>query len=279
MKKINKLPHRKLFCCFRLIIGSFVFLLFLTFSLSHFLTVLYASEIVDSAYQISKGNFRGIVYYSSFENKPSFKIRKENNPVYGILGETESEISCTGKGSNAVLKVLFNPFEGFAWWGKIGSSEYTLEVPSYSVTNKFEVDIPGIIAGFGLRYQVFPETIVNPGICLDFGMTASEYKFRKFSVDGGSKRIINDRFENIEGQVALILSKKYKHFEPYGGAKVFRNFVRITDEESLSKSEGYKDQISVFFGTKIRVYKMEWFILEYSFVNETNITFGFGVGL
>ena len=239
----------------------------------------FASEIVDSAYQIAKGNFRGIVYYSNFENKPCFKIKEENNPVYGISGKTESEISCTGKGNNTALKVLFNPFEGFIWWGKIGSSEYTLEVPSYSVTNKFEVDKPGIVAGFGLRYQVFPETIVNPGICLDFGISASEYKFRKFSVDGASKKVINDRFENIEGQVAFILSKKYKYFEPYGGAKIFRNFIRITDEESFSKSEGYKDQISIFVGTKIRFYKMEWLILEYSFLDESNITFGFGVGL
>ncbi|MFN3966271.1 MAG: hypothetical protein ACK4JE_01040 [Endomicrobiia bacterium] len=240
---------------------------------------IYASEIVDSAYQIEKGKFRAVIYYSSFENKPSFQVKEKNKQIYGIPGWTESEISCSGKGEHTLLKVLFNPFEGFVWWGKLGSSNYTLEVPSYSVTNKFEVDGPGIIAGFGLRYQIFPETIVNPGICLDFGISASEYKFKKFSVDGDTKGIINNRFESIEGQFAFILSKRYKKFEPYFGAKVFRNFIKMVDGESLSSVEGVKDNISVFCGTKIRVYKMEWFILEGSFLNETNITLGFGVGL
>ncbi len=252
------------------LIFNFTFLIF---------NFVYASEILDSAYQIEKGKFRSVIYYSSFENNPIFKLKEKNDQLYGISGYTETEISCTGKGEISGIKVLFNPFDGFVWWGKLGSCNYILEVPSYSVANKFELDRPGLLVGFGLRYQIFPETIVNPGMCLDFGLTVSEYKFKKFSVDGSSREIINNRFETIEGQTAFLLSKRYKIFEPYCGVKIFRSFSKITDCDFFSSVEGYRDNVSVFIGTKIRVKKFEWFVLEYSFIDETNIAIGIGIGL
>ena len=261
--------------------------LFFAFLLTHnnyfLIPVLYASETMDTAEQIEKGKFRLTFYYSCFENNPAFKVsgpvRISTGPGTGVIVTgAETEILCAGEGNQANVKLTFNPFEGFIWWGKITTIlNYTLTIPSTTATStQLQAVEPGISAGLGIRYQVFPETIVSPGICIDFALTATEINFKKFLSISRQIQIVKNKFEMQELQMSFLVSKKYRYIQPYGGFKVFRLYSKLLDEISLEESHGLKDNVNLYLGAKINLKKFEWLILEGNFIGERSISVGFG---
>ncbi|MBU2567833.1 MAG: hypothetical protein KJ967_03540 [Elusimicrobia bacterium] len=234
----------------------------------------FASETMDTARQIEKGKARVVFYNSSFKNSPVLKVRGTGNvritQGYEYATDYETEVNCSGYGNQTVLKVSYNPFEGLIWWGKIGSADYRLDVPSTSyISTSLVSSSPGLMSGIGARYLIFPETVVTPALGADFSLTLSEIRF---------DRAYQLRFETAEGQIAFIISKTMSVFEPYGGIKVYRSYSKITDTQTFESTSGYKDNVNLFGGVRVKLYRYEWLIVEGNFIGETGISAGVGLG-
>ena len=242
------------------------------------------SEYMDTAAQVSKGSFRASLYYVDLDHKPTITVYKGGskiqigNEIFDYISQTEASIECRAKSNQEAVKVVFNPFGGFIWWGKIGSCDFTFDLPSANSIDRFENISQGIVVGLGLRYQVFPETIVTPGILMDFGFTTSENNIQKFSVDGVFAGIVDSKLTTQETQAAFVLSKKIKNIEPFGGIKVRRDYLKFIDLSSLEYLDGYKDTVDVFLGLKIQIYHYESVMLEANFIGETSVALGLGIG-
>jgi hypothetical protein len=252
-------------------------------------SLVFAVETMDTAMQLSEGKIRAVVYYNDSSFKPILQVKGEDK-ITVVVGSkefeyfdyTEQTINCDSKSTRAVLKVTFNPFGGLNWWAKIGSSNYTLEIPSSSIRNRLDSTVPGFVIGIGVRYQLFPDTFVTPGVCLDFGLTCSDYKFNRFYPGSEAGMVIvNNRLEVTEAQMTLLVSKsKFRNtqIEPYGGLSVFRYYTKLTDESTLVHADGFTDNPGLFVGAKIKIYPLEWLIFEWNFFGKTSLSLGFGWG-
>ncbi|OGS25835.1 MAG: hypothetical protein A2297_08460 [Elusimicrobia bacterium RIFOXYB2_FULL_48_7] len=239
---------------------------------------------MDTACQLSKGSFRASFYYNSLRANPEIAVYNVSpgitvgNTVVNYVSMTESRINCRALSNQETVKIIFNPFGGLTWWGKIGSCDYVLDIPSTASVNRFETVDPGMLAGIGFRCQVFPETIVTPGISLDFGCSVAENIIRKFSVDGSLAGVIDGKLSTLEGQTVFNVSKKMGKIESFGGFKIFRSYLKLQDSSTLSYIDGYKDNINLFAGAKLKLTSYESIICEANFIGETSFSLGMGIG-
>jgi len=270
---------------------NFFYKVFLLVLLNYVIEIVYGFEVMDTCKQFAKGQIRAVLYYNDFKLYPVFNITssdeitvRTDTKEFKYFDKTEQTINCKAEGNSAILKIEINPFDELYWWTKIGSENYSLEIPLLEGKNKLDTLSGGLIVGLGTKYQIFPETIVSPGICIDFGLTVSEYKFEKYYPYGMAPIIINNKLESTEGQMTLFMSKslvssdKKLEIEPYFGLKIFRNFNRITDMVTLKQAQGITDGIGIFLGSQLKIFPMEWIIFELGLLNEMTLSVGFGYG-
>ena len=255
----------------------------------------FSYETMDTAAQLSKGNVRAAVYYINKTYMPVLQVEGQSTISVNVddgsggtatveyLSYNRQTIECSSQSGDTVIRVAANPFEGLTWWAKLGSSNYTLDIPSVTVTNSVSGTRPGLIAGLGVRNQLFPDTIVTPGICVDFGLTLYSYEFDRFTTNaaGAGVNPVNNRFEVAETKLTFLVSKsdfRGSGIEPYGGISVFRYYTRIIDKDTRVHADGYTDNLDVFLGARIKLYPLEWLIAECNLAGSANLSLGFGWG-
>ncbi|OGS22197.1 MAG: hypothetical protein A2252_11300 [Elusimicrobia bacterium RIFOXYA2_FULL_39_19] len=262
---------------------QYVVLLFLFFVIQNS-SKIFCSETMDTATQLEMGYFRVSLYHTESSYKPEFSMYSKRQDIkvgninVDYLSITESQLQSDSDLSQSVLKIVVNPFGGFSWWGKVGSTQYKIKIPSYSYTNELETTNPGILLGLGLKYQVFPETIITPGIVIEYSVSLTENRVDRLFNDGVYIGPVSNKVRNIENQLSFNISKIFYKIEPYLGVKVNRNEIRLIDEESLGETRGSKDNIIIFLGSKLNLYKNESLIFEVNYIGETSISLGFNVG-
>jgi hypothetical protein len=240
----------------------------------------YPSEIILPASQVQKGAGVFSFYWSQSDQDLSLQVDSRDKITVGsnsFFSNVTSDFSCKGRAMSLLAKVEFNPFDGFYYWLKAGSGSYELEIPSSSVKNKLSGQDYGSIVGFGMRSQLFPDTIVTPGVALEFGGTYSAYDLDIFRSGGDPKQLVSDKLELFEAQGACIISKKLRKFEPYGGLKVFRTYAVLADKANMASVSGGKDSAGLFAGTRIYVHQKESVVLEGNFVGETSFSLGWNM--
>lgn len=237
----------------------------------------YPSEVVFPASQVQKGGASFALYWSQSEQDISLQVDSRDRITVGnnsFFSNVTSDFGCKGRARSLLVKAEFNPFDGFYYWLKAGSGSYELEIPSWTVKNTLSGQNYGSVAGFGMRSQLFPDTIVTPGVALELGGTYSSYEMDVFRQDASAKQAIADRLELFEAQGACIVSKKMRKFEPYGGIKVFRTYAVLTDRVNMSSVSGGKDSAGIFAGTRLYVRPKEALTLEGNFIGETSFSLG-----
>jgi hypothetical protein len=251
-----------------------------------------AIETMDGAMQLSKGNVRASVYYSDSVFGPVLRVSGTDRITVNVGSDkiqyfdySEQTVECVSKTTLTALKVIYNPFDGLYWWTRVGSGNYDLEIPSGSVKNRLDGTDPGVMVGIGLRWQLSPDTIVTPGICLDFGINCSEYRINRFfpgSVSGPSELVaVDNRLEIVESQMTMLVSKSNiwdTRIEPYGGLNILRYYSRITDESTLAQVDGYKDSFEIFVGARLKLHPMEWLVFEMNLLQTKRLSLGLGWG-
>ncbi|MCB4792221.1 MAG: hypothetical protein LHV68_10075 [Elusimicrobia bacterium] len=255
-------------------------LLFISFFLCNTCSLIYGSEIIFPASQIEKGKGSINLFYSNSEEKMNFRIsNRDEIKVNGnsYFSDVNNDLESKGKSNSLALKLIVNPQDSLYYWVKIGVGSYDLDIPSVTVKNNLTGRDLGWIAGFGIHSNLFPDTIVTSALAFDFGVNYSSYKLDSFSAGGANPVLISDTLSLTEIQIAILMSKKYKKFEPYGGLKVFRIYSTLQDNTTLGKTTGVKDNVGLFLGTRIKVYSKESLVLEGSFIGQTALNIGWNL--
>jgi len=243
-------------------------------------SLIYGSEVVLPATQIEKGKVSFLLLYGDTSEKLNFhvtgreQIRVGNNSYFSNVS---NDLESDGRSSDVSVKLVINPDNGLYYWFKAGVSDYSLDIPSDTVKNNLSGQDKGLICGFGARKLLFPDTIVSPAVAVGLGVNYAVYGLDSFRSGDSAPVVVNDKLEITEFQADVVISKKLDKFEPYGGVKVYRKNVTLTDRASIANVSGAKDDAGLFFGTRFSYFKNEALIVEGSFVGDTSFTAGVNI--
>ena len=199
-----------------------------------------------------------------------------------------AEVEGKGSGGAGILKVVYQPFERFQYYALAGVGDYSMSVPSTTVTNVYTGDNSGRIFGAGVRASVVPDTIVaadgfpTPAIALDASLTQAAYQFNRLNQTGpaGVSSSITGRLTLMTYQFAVEASHLFTvderwKLEPYGGVKWTRVQADLKDLGDGSHAGGHQDTVTPFLGLRVPVEEHEAFFAEASFVDG----YHYGAGL
>jgi len=242
-----------------------------------------AQILATTARQSSSGSLKILGYYQGVQDQ----TLKFNTNSSGLCTSGTASFPCgqgtetdtTGKGGAGMVKIIWQPWERFQYYGMVGAGDYTLSVPSNTVTNVLNGDNVGLIYGFGLKASVVPDTIVaaeglpSPAIAIDASITQSRYHFNK-SFPGGTPAggDIDERLTMTAYSVAVEASHlftldQFWKLEPYGGVKWTRVDADLKDLGSGSHAGGMTDTVTPFLGLRAPIEDHEAFFAEATFVD------------
>ena len=197
---------------------------------------------------------------------------------------SSGDIEAEGSGGAGLFKVTWQAAERFQLYATVGTGDYSIKVPSTSVSNTLSGDKLGIIYGAGLKASVVPDTIVNPAIALDLSIMRSHYNLNSITPGGtpGINNGFSQRLELMTYQVAVETSHLFTidenwKLEPYGGVKWTRVQADLKDLVSGSHAGGQKDTGTPFLGLRVPAEDRIAFFGEASFID--GLQYGGGLEL
>ncbi|OGS19453.1 MAG: hypothetical protein A2219_01445 [Elusimicrobia bacterium RIFOXYA2_FULL_50_26] len=240
-----------------------------------------ASEIVVAPTQIAAGGWSISAYYGLAEEKVSLQVNgRDEIQVAGnvsYLSDVSNVLDCPGRARRVMLKSMFNPYGNVSYWLSAGAGYYELQVPSQTVKNTFSGQSPGIVVGLGFRSVLFPDTIVTPSISVEAGIQYGYYAFDSMAVGNEAAQPVNDLFERAEIQAAVLVGKRLRNLEIYGGLKVMRTAVVLKDKTTLGSVSGNSDSAGVMAGVKLHLYPEESLFIEGNLAGENGIAAGWNI--
>lgn len=256
-----------------------------------FATLPAAAQLVGTtARQASSGSLKLLVYYQGVADQSiNFSINGAGTctaapPSGGVsfaCGQS-GDVEAKGSGGAGLVKVVWQPWERFQYYAHFGAGDYSLSVPSTTISNLLTGDSRGLIYGTGIKASVVPDTIVTPAIALDLSLTQSNYNFnRRFpggtpGVSGNiDQRLILMTYQfAVEASHLFTLDEHWK-LEPYGGIKWTRVEADLKDLVDGAHAGGKQDTASPFLGLRVPAGGHEAFFAEASFVDG----YHYGAGL
>lgn len=226
-----------------------------------------------SARQLSAGSLKFLVYYQGTnEQKVSFSPRGTAGcvapgafaPAFGC--NQNVDVGGLGFGGALIAKAVYQPWDSFQYYAFGGGGTYKLKLPAQMLSG----DTPGTIFGAGMKAIVMPDTVVQPGIAVDAGISNSRYAFNRISPGApGVSSQINDFLVLWQYQLAVEASHLFelqgKKIEPYGGVKWSRIDADLNDRQQGNHTGGMQDNVVPFLGLRVPVYDHEGFFVEASF--------------
>lgn len=233
-----------------------------------------ASELMDSAKQLGIGRVAGVAYVTVATKEIDF----------GEYGEYDFIQAAYA------AKLSVKVWEG--WHAYVRAGKFTPEIEKVvsGATTKYENkdDFNGSVFGGGVKWVMFPDTLVSPAVTVDLGITQWSADFNKFSnlgLPAGITINANSGIDATEIQGAVMVSKKLLMFDPYAGLRAMSTKVKwqttvdIGSQTFVDKElEGDGDGVSPFVGVKFTFLPLVSVVVEGSFVQETNISAGVRVG-
>jgi hypothetical protein len=243
-----------------------------------------AQLLASTARQSSSGSLKILGYYQGVQDQTlNFNTNSSGLCTSGTASfpcGQGSDTETKGKGGAGMIKLIWQPWDRFQYYGMVGAGDYTLSVPSTTVTNVFTGDNVGLIYGFGLKASIVPDTIVaaeglpSPAIALDASITQSRYNFNRVFPGGtpGVNGNIDERLTMTAYSVAVEASHlftldQFWKLEPYGGVKWTRVSADLKDLGSGSHAGGQTDTVTPFLGLRVPIEDHEAFFAEGSFVD------------
>ena len=256
----------------------------------------FSQTLGPSARQLAKGDWRLLVFYQGIQSQDlEFSVAGSNgtctagpnNPNGVRFGCGQSgDVTTTGDGGAGFVKIIFQPYDIFQYYAAFGVGEYTLTVPSITVTNKMTGSSPGTIVMGGVKAVIVPNTDYSPAVALDVGLSHSRYTFDRLApASAGVSGNISQVLTLMQIQVALEASYRFRirtldkqdknlpllnerfYLEPYGGVKVVRIQSDLKDNATGGHAGGHQDTTTPFLGLKIPILGQEGFFMESTFVN------------
>ncbi len=259
-----------------------------------------SESLGTSARQLPKGSLKLLTYYQGVQDQSlNFNIVGAAQCAAAPPNAGGAVFSCgqggdvevKGRGGAGLLKVVYQPWESLQYYVAGGLGEYSLSVPSATVSNTVTGDTPGWTMTVGAKAVLMADTEVSPALALDLSVTQSRYKFNRRYPGGtpGANNRINQALSLTQFQVAVEASHVFTlkdaidkgdekqnllflkgggvKVEPYGGLKWIRTQTDLNDLQDGSHSGGQQDTISPFLGFRLPVYEHEVLFAEASFVD------------
>ena len=234
--------------------------------------------LATTARQSSSGSLKFLAYYQGVQNQTLNFNTNDSGTCTAPGGATFAcgqggTVAAKGTGGAGMMKIVWQPWERFQYYAMYGVGDYSMSVPSTTVTNILTGDAHGQIYGAGIKASIVPDTLVTPAIALDLSIAQSLYNFnRRFP--GGTPGIsdISQRLTLMTYQFAVetshlfVLDAQWK-LEPYGGVKWVRVQTDLKDLGDGSHAGGQTDTVTPFLGLRVPVEEHEAFFAEASFVD------------
>lgn len=246
-----------------------------------------AQLLASSARQSTSGSLKLSAYYQGAKDQSLVFSVNGAGTCSAPGGATFScgqngDVEAEGSGGAGIIKLTWQPWERFQYYAHFGVGDYSVRVPSATITNLLTGDKRGQLYGVGVKASVVPDTIVTPAIAIDASVTRSTYDLNRRFPGGtpGQNNNISQRLELMTYQVAVesshlfSLEDKFK-LEPYGGMKWTRVQADLKDLVDGSHAGGKKDVVSPFLGLRIPLGENEALFAEGSFLGGTH----YGAGL
>ena len=233
-----------------------------------------------SARQLPAGSLKLLGYYQGIQDQSlNFSLQgagactAQSPTNVGFACSQAGEVEVEGSGGSGVVKLVYQPWDGLQYYASLGVGDYSLSVPSTTITNKLTGDNPGLALTVGARAVIYPDTIVTPAVALDASVTKSRYSYNRRFPGGapGLDNRINQRLDFWQYQFAVESShlftfeERYK-VEPYGGVKWVRTQTDLHDLQDGSHAGGQKDTVTPFLGVRVPVFEHEGLFAEASFI-------------
>lgn len=238
-----------------------------------------AQLLATTARQSSSGSLKFLAYYQGVQDQTlNFSINDSGscltqNSLSFHCGQA-GNLEAKGAGGAGMFKVVYQPWERFQYYAMFGVGDYSMSVPSTTVSNVFTGDNSGRIYGAGLKASVVPDTVVTPAIALDLSATRARYNFNRLAQSGnaGVGGNIDQRLDLMTYQFAVETShlftlNEFWKLEPFGGVKWTRVQADLKDLVDGSHAGGKQDTVSPFLGLRVPVEEHEAFFAEASFVD------------
>lgn len=243
-----------------------------------------AQLLATTARQSSSGSLKFLGYYQGVQNQTLNFNTNDSGSCTAAPGVTFScgqsgTVAAKGTGGAGMMKIVWQPWERIQYYAMYGVGDYSLSVPSTTVTNVLTGDSRGQIYGAGLKASIVPDTIVaaegfpTPAIALDLSLAQSLYNFnRRFPGGAPGAGNISERLTLLTYQFAVEASHLFnldEHWklEPYGGIKWTRVQSDLKDLGDGSHAGGQTDTVTPFLGLRVPVEEHEAFFAEASFVD------------
>lgn len=225
-----------------------------------------ASEIMTSAKQLGIGRVGVVAYYTASAKEVDFGEYAKYDFIQAAYA----------------VKASVKVWEGWHVYAKAGKFTPEIEnVANSSLKYENKDDFDGTVFGGGVKYVLFPDTLVTPAVAVDIGVTQWSADINKFA---GSVIVWKNELDITEIQGAVSVSKKLLMIDPYVGVKVFNTDVKwktnvtVAGQTVNKEIEGDANGISPFVGVKFSPLPFISVIAEGSFATETNISVGIRVG-
>ncbi|MBI4051367.1 MAG: hypothetical protein HY400_02560 [Elusimicrobia bacterium] len=235
---------------------------------------------MGSARQSSERIFKLEVYQqSTFHQDVGFQLADLSQATtaqsgLGFPTQTNLDITAEQNGNALFTKWTYQPWENIQYSFLFGAGNYTLKIPSTSVTNTLTGDQVGFSYGVGAKVNLFPDTAVTPALAFDAGLLWTRYFFNEMNQGGLGTSSVDDRLDLYHTHVVMQGSHRWGRWEPFGGVKWLRTQAHLKDLIQGSKVGGKEDAVTPFLGLKFMIYSHESLMLEASFVKGVQVNTG-----
>lgn len=255
-----------------------------------------AQSLGTTARQQPKGSLKILAYYEGVQGQElNFNIAapalcvSQTGGVSFACGQG-GDVEVKGRGGAGLLKLVYQHTESLQYYAAFGVGDYSVSVPSATITNDLTGDNPGTVMTAGAKALILPDTVVSPALALDVSVSRSRYYFNRRFPGGtpGGNNNINQRLDLMRYQVAVEASHVFilrdavdkadekaglaalrdagLKLEPYGGVKWSRIQSDLKDLEDGGHAGGQQDTVTPFAGLRLPLFERNMLFAEASFL-------------
>ena len=209
----------------------------------------------------------------------SSRAGKVDTEIYNVLVEKTIKLEDTNEQKIdyelmqelTVLKTIVAVAYRASFYLKAGFVNSEIQINNDKYSGQSDVSM----CGGGIKYIFFPDTIITPAVILDLGVTSSFNRLDTLKRNNFREKI-NTTLDILVYHSALIISKRFNFFEPFGGVNFSINQIKWKNKDTEEQFKGTgNNKLVPFIGSKVLFYPLLSLIVEMDFIDGMS----FGAGL